>query len=148
MILYDGVAARRDAPFHVQVKLTDLPAVTPNDYVRIGGAVIRVFRGETTLKFGDSVSFTLWVCDRGKEPTGPPYVYFEDLIGMGNVEAYLDGKPPDCDVVGYEFTVLREPSEKPTLTVGDLHDVPARFGHSARASNCRAARKWWQFWKS
>jgi len=120
MILYDRVGARRDARFHVQVKLTDLPAAPTNDYVRIGGAVIRVFRGETTLKFGDSVSFTLWVCSRGKEPTGPAYVYFEDLIGMGNVEAYLTGKPPDCDVVGYEFILLREPSEKPTLTAEDL----------------------------
>ena len=131
-MLYDRIAARRNAPFHVQVELTDLPTDPPENYVRIGGAVVRVFRSDGTLNFGDSVSFEVWVCSRGKEPTGPRYVYHQDLVGMGHVEAYLDGKPPDCGFVGYEYTLVPGPSEQPTLTLGELN----------------AARKWWQFWKS
>ena len=117
MILYDRVGARRDAPFHVQVKLTDLPAVSPEDYVRIGGVVVRVFRGSMILKLGDSLSFVVWVCSKGREPTGPPYVYHQDVVGMGHIEAYLGGKPPDCVLVVYEFTMMTEPSDEPKLTI-------------------------------
>ena len=136
MFRYDPAAARREAPIHVQVKLTDLPATDPDGFARVGGEVVRVFRGETALRHGASIEFRLWMCRRGREPTGPAYAYYEDLVAKGYMEAYLEGSPPDCRLVAYEFCLLSEPSDDPRLRVDDLdRSLPV-------------PKKWWQFWRS
>jgi hypothetical protein len=158
MIFYDKMSARRNATLHIQIRLTDVPATPPEDYARIGGAVVRVFHAEIPLEFEAPVSFVVWVCSKGKEPTGPAYVYHENLLHMGYVEAFLNGKPPNYHLVGYEFTLIGEPSDEPMLTVGEPSDVLRREAAEDMLSRPRplavsgqrpaAAKKWWQVWKS
>jgi hypothetical protein len=158
MIGYDRVAARRNARFHVQIKLTGLPEIPPEHPVQLRGDVARVFRGADTLKPGDPISFTVWVCSRGLEPTGPPFVMHDALLRFGILEAFLDGEPPDCELVGYEFEVVADFSEHPVLPLKEPDRVftPAPrveprkdLQQASRRDPSKAVkpRNWWQFWK-
>lgn len=74
-----SLAARRSAPFHIQLELDKKQSV-PRDRgkTRIQGRAIRVFRSDGPLAIGDRIGFDLWVCREGDEPTGPAYIYFDE----------------------------------------------------------------------
>jgi hypothetical protein len=145
-MLYDTAKARRNAPFHVQIKLVNLPATRPepSDEIRIGGLVVQIFHGDPFLQVGNFVSFAIWVCRSGDEPTGPAYAYYDDLVRMGHVEVYLQGQPPDCDLVGYEYLLIAAPSLDPQLPkdAGDFAPISQLQAHSRSSGP-----SWWQFWK-
>jgi len=142
-ILYNIAAARRAAPIHVQVELTALPEAIPDlAEITMAGSVVAVFRGPSNLQVGSSVSFPIWVCHPGSEPTGPPFVYRDDLTRLRYVEAYLSGEPPNCRLVGYECQLISTSSLYPQLPLG-LEDIertvvgydhdPSRLTHGREA---------------
>jgi hypothetical protein len=51
------------------------------------------------------------------------------------MELFLNGAPPDCEVVPDGWALLSESSEKPVMRDGS--DVVAVGGRT---------RRWWQFW--
>lgn len=125
MIIYDVAQVRRQAPLHVQIELSKAPWPEFNGTkrpgspeVRIGGAIVRVFRDASLVSVGDRVWFPIWICQRGDEPTGPAYLYEEDLRRKRYIEAYLHGDPPACELVGYECLLLEAPSLEPRLQEG------------------------------
>ena len=75
----------------------------PNLEVDIEGSVARVFRGQALLQPGAPVSFPIWVVRRGREPTGPAFVYHDVLVAAGHMEAYLEGTPGGTDWRRNEF---------------------------------------------
>jgi hypothetical protein len=141
---------RQTAPFHVQLELEkthDVPRVP--SVTRVQGRAIRVFRTDGRLAAGDHIAFGLWVCREGDEPTGPAYIYYDEFMRAIHMEAYLHGNPPECELAAYEFSVIDAPSEQPTLTVGELEELLARFGKpGAPTPRTPKARRWWQFWKT
>ena|SRR5882724_6765289 len=112
------------ALYHVQLQLErkSEPSRVPSEIV-LQGRVVRVFRGDGRLGPGDRVAFKLWVCQPGDEPTGPAFIYYGPFMQATHVEAYLHGKPPDCELAGYEFAVISAPSEQPSMTVGQLQEL-------------------------
>jgi hypothetical protein len=72
---------RQTAPFHVQLELEK-----PESHDSLGGDVqvrgraVRLFRTDGRLTLGDRVGFEVFACNPGDEPTGPAYIYFDDLI--------------------------------------------------------------------
>jgi hypothetical protein len=86
------LAARLTAPFHIQMAL-DTRAVE-RGRAQIAGKVVRVFRTDGRLAEGSGVSFEIWVCRPGDEPTGPADIYDDALAKAGFIEAYLRGTPP------------------------------------------------------
>ena len=135
--------ARRNAPFHVQLQLTRVPAACPNRKVEIEGRVVRTFRGEAHLRPGALVSFSLWVVRRGGEPTGPAFVYHDALVEASHMEVYLEGTPPQCRVAAYEFTLLHTPTAVPRMSDDDLERLEAMHRSGARFRRAR----WWEIWK-
>ena len=116
------VRARREAPLHVQLRLTGVPTQCPKpaDEVPIEGCVVQVFRGQGFVEPGATIRFPLWICTKGDEPTGPAYVYHDALLAASHIEAYLYGTPPECQVAVYEFVLLEAASQHPMLSVNDL----------------------------
>jgi hypothetical protein len=163
--LEGSIAARRRAPLHVQIELAPFPPNlrTPLK-VEIKGQVVRVFRGEGLIKLGDSVSFDLWVCVEGDEPTGPAYVYYKNLITASHVEAYLSGTPPKCVLEVYEFTLLDGPTLEPKMSVEELVELMQSWREESESTvgplrsdglpesmdsipeYSSKRKRWWQFW--
>jgi hypothetical protein len=144
-MLYDVAEARREAPIHVQIELTDLPTPIPElREIKLTGFVVTVFRGSSLLQIGSVVSFPIWICPRGKEPTGPAFVYRDVLMRLGYVEAYLSGEPPDCRLVGYECRLISTPSLHPQLPV-ELEEADRATEMRERSEVARPT--WWQFWR-
>ena len=125
MIPFEGrVKWRMTAPYHVQLQLErkSAPSRVPSEMV-VQGHVVRVFRGDGLVAPGDLVAFRLWICQPGDEPTGPAFIYYEPFMHATHIEAYLHGTPPDCKLAGYEFEVIRAPSDKPIMSVGQLQEL-------------------------
>ena len=122
MPLEASIRARHEAPLHVQLRLTRIPAQcpVPADEVSLEGQVVTVFRGHELLAPGARVTFSLWVCNEGDEPTGPAFVHYVELAEATHIEVYLYGTPPDCTVAAYEFVLLKGSSQVPTLSPADL----------------------------
>jgi hypothetical protein len=141
--------ARQTAPFHVQLELEqshDIQSVAGD--IQVQGRAVRVFRTDGRLEVGTRVAFALWVCDPRDEPTGPAYIYFDDFRTAKYMEAYLYGDPPGCKLAGYEFSVIRAPSEQPTLTPRELEELSGQFGNSrAVLPKVPKAGRWWHFWR-
>ena len=137
---------RRTAPFHLQVQLeTDSESLR---HILVHGHVVRVFRSDGRIVLGDRIAFRLWVCERGKEPTGEAYVYRDEFGRSTHMELYLHGSPPKWEIVGYEFMLLDSPSESPHMTLRDLEESGARLGEAEKNSpQAPKAPKWWQFWR-
>ncbi len=140
---------RRTAPFHVQLELEK-----PEDIQRVAGEIqvqgraVRVFRTDGRLAVGDRFAFPLWVCRAGDEPTGPAYIYYDDFMTASYLEAYLCGNPPEVLLAAYEFSVIRAPSEEPTLTPRELEELLEQFANNRTApARILKATKRWQFWK-
>jgi len=143
---------RKTAPFHVQLELEKGSGrlTVPGNFT-VRGGVVRVFRSDGRIAPGDHVAFGLWVCRAGQEPTGPAYVYEDDLMRASHVEAYLYGTPPDCELAAYEFTLLEVPSDEPKMSIGDLEELLSRFDGLKTINTADAkchAGKWWEFWKA
>ena|SRR5688572_16088346 len=101
------LAARREAPFHIQMAVEARSVVRGE--AQIAGKVVRVFRTDGRLEEGDGITWAIWVCRPGDEPTGPAYIYDDDLARASFIEAYLRGTPPACDLAAYEFTLSMPP---------------------------------------
>jgi hypothetical protein len=148
------VAARRNAPFHVQLELAKLPAQPrPGKEVQIEGRVVRVFRGGAALQLGALMVFPLWVCESGEEPTGPAYVYYKDLVAASHMEVYLYGTPPRCRLAAYEYVLLKEPSLDARMSVEELLEIMKGWKTSSTEPPARGSqpmqetKRWWQFWR-
>ena len=149
MGLEGRIYSRKTAPFHVQLELDKrqgvprVPSIT-----RVQGRAIRVFRTNGRVAVGDHTAFALYVCRPGDEPTGPAYIYFDELMRATHIEVYLNGTPPECELAAYEFSVIDAPSEQPYLTVGELESLPSRCKQlevdKGRASKAKSR---WRFWK-
>ncbi len=76
---------RKTAPYHLQLEL-DQKAIQLElakeyqhwDGSRIECRVVRLFRSNKGLTIDDRVSFRIFVCEPGLEPTGPAYIYKKD----------------------------------------------------------------------
>jgi hypothetical protein len=140
------LAARREAPFHVQLELATLPAkLLMPSVVQIEGRVVRVFRGDALIEPGASVSFALWVSQKGDEPTGPAYVYYNHLVAASHMEAYLYGTPPHCRLAAYEFMLLDRPSLDARMSVQELEDLMEPL--PGESGPRRKTKRWWQIWR-
>ena len=143
VVLGASLLARREAPLHLQLQLTRIPVhcPSPGDVVSIEGRVVRIFRGQALVETGADLSFPLWVCEEGDEPTGPAYVHHEALVAATHMEVYLYGRPPDCHLAGYEYVLLQGPTTDPTMSVNDLEK------RLPRPSGRRDGARWWELWK-
>ena len=142
------LSARRSAPFHVQLELATLPTPRMPTRVHIEGRVVRIFRGDASLQLGAHVSFPLWICERGDEPTGPAYVYYKELSSASHMEAYLYGTPSQCDLAAYEFVLLDRASSEASMGVQDLEKLLEPEGLINSLSESRAPQtKWYQIWR-
>ena len=124
---------RQTAPFHGQLELEkseDFDALLGER--RIYGRTVRVFRSDGRVSVGDRLGFALWVCHPGDIPTGPAFIFFDDLKPARYMEAYLYGDPPECELAAYEFTVIRTPSDEPTLTPRQLEELLEELRHGRR----------------
>jgi len=130
--------ARREAPLHLQLELTSVPARCPEDVVPILGRIVSVFRGQALAAPGAMVEFPIWVCSRDKEPTGPACVYFDSLQAATHIELFLFGTPPQCKLAAYEYELIGAPSATPVLSATDLE--------SSDREDSAERRKWWHLW--
>src|SRR3954452_13496357 len=118
---------RRAAPFHIHIEiLKDSTQPREPTEVEIHGRAVRIFRTDGRLKSGDNISFYLWVCRPGDEPTGPAYIYYDDFIQATHIEVYLHENPPRCELD--EFTVLHGASDEPVMSVAQLENEVRRIG--------------------
>jgi hypothetical protein len=90
---------------------------------QIAGKVVRAFRTDGRLAEGSRVSFEIWVCRPGDEPTGPAYIYADALAKAFFIEAYLHGTPPACELAAYEFTSVEAPTDQPVLNPAELEEL-------------------------
>lgn len=113
--------ARADAPFHVQVAISDvaLPEATPSSCL-VSGEVVRIFRGTVhALAVGDKVMFPI-SCSRAGDrvPIGGVLWTNADALAEARfIEAYLTGSKPSFDVALYQSQIIDAPSETPQLPV-------------------------------
>ena len=112
------ILARTNAPYHVQLQLDEKPRSLGKGHIL--GRVIRVFRSDGRLTVGQNVSFKIWVCQPGDEPTGPAFVHYEPLMQASHLEIYLFGTPPKCELGAYEFELLNAPTDEPVMTIAQL----------------------------
>jgi hypothetical protein len=115
--------------------------------ISVRGAVVRVFKSDGRLRCGEGVGFHIWVCQPGDEPTGPAFVYYEQLLQASHVEVYLHGSPPNCELAAYEFALISAPSDQPSMTVAQLQELT----HSPIKTNSGMSQhtgSWWRrfFW--
>ena len=147
-ILFEGrLAARREAPFHVQMSVE--PRVVATGEAQIAGKVVRVFRTDGRLRDGDDIVWPIWVCRRGDEPTGPAFIHVDDLARASFIEVYLRGTPPACELAAYEFTLIDAPTEQPLLSPSELEELLKDLAqhHQGVTRPARNRVRWWQFWK-
>lgn len=110
--------ARRLAPLHVQVDVTEVPRELPVlGAVRISARVARIFRGRHLLRLGDEVSFEISVCKRMADiPTnGTWWIQAEALARAQFMEVFLEGTPPSCQVALWQSTIIDAPSARPRM---------------------------------
>jgi hypothetical protein len=141
------LAVRRSAPFHLQMAL-ETRAVERRE-AQIVAKVVRVFRTDGRVVEGSSVTFRIWVCEPGDEPTGPAYIYNDDLMKAFFMEAYLRGTPPACELAAYEFTLIDAPTDEPVLNPSQLEELledPSPYQQVVEPTISKPV-KWWQFWK-
>lgn len=111
--------ARADAPFHVQVAISDvaLPEATPSSCI-VSGEVVRIFRGAAgAIAVGDKIEFPISCSRKGdRVPIGGVLWTNADALADARfVEAYLIGSKPSFDVALYQSQIIAAPSETPQL---------------------------------
>jgi hypothetical protein len=118
MPLETYLRARRSAPLHVQVDVTEVPRELPAlGVVRISARIARIFRGRHLLRLGDDVSFEISVCERMTDiPTGGTWWIQADALARAQfMEVFLDGTPPGCQVALWQSTIIDAPSARPRM---------------------------------
>jgi len=137
--------ARREAPYHVQIEIGELPPeIKTPSAVPIMGQAVRVFKSDGKLKVGERVNFTVRVFrETDLVPPGSAYLLEDALRHAAYMEAFLNGPPPQFDLVLDERTLLDAPTAEPVMSSTELggHGETARENAPARSS------KWWEFWK-
>ena len=110
--------ARRDAEFHVQVELTEVPSTadTPCE-ISVCAKVVQIFRARRPLHLGDAVKFSVAVNRPGDEmPAGGTlWIDYDNLASHRFMEVFLDGDPPDCRVALWQYQLLDSASEEPKM---------------------------------
>ena len=108
--------ARRDAEFHVQVKIRHVQSnvATPGQ-ARVDAEVIRIFRGQHALKLGDAVRFVVSVLTGNENFKDVPFggtiwTNYNDLQAAKYLEVFLDGLPPECAVALWQLVIIDSPS--------------------------------------
>ena len=126
---FGHLRARLVAPFHVQVRLTPPPTVVRTPAcISVAGHVVRVFRGRALLRVGDEVRFSLHVCRPGDERSlGVSYMQCDTLLRATHLEVYLNGAPPDCELVLGECIVIGGPTCFARLRASRLSYLMARL---------------------
>ena len=118
--------AREQAPFHLQMTLGS--RTNHRGESELVGTVVRVFRTDGRLLEGDEVSFPIYICRPGDEPTGLAYIYEDALARAAFVEAYLFGTPPSCQLAAYEFMLINGPTDQPVMNVEELEQLVRYVG--------------------
>jgi hypothetical protein len=119
---HSHLGARLRARFHVQVQITDreaepgTPAAVP-----VKGRVVRVFRSDGALNVGDEVLFSVHVRRKGDDIwPGPSFMLYETFANANHMELFLDGNPPQCEVLLDECIALDGPTRRPRLRASRL----------------------------
>jgi hypothetical protein len=113
--------ARADAPFHVQVAISDVavPEATPSTCL-VSGEVVRIFRDTAgALSVGDKIAFPV-SCSRAGDRVpigGVLWTNADALAAARFIEAYLIGSEPSFDVALYQSRIIDAPSDAPQLPV-------------------------------
>ena len=134
---------RMTATYHVQIHLDQKTHLTVPGIVSLQGKVVRVFRSDGQLKYGDRVGFNIWVCQPGDEPTGPAFVYYENFMQASHVEVYLHGKPPNCELAAYELALISAPTDQASMTVAQLQEL-AHAPVRTESHYVQQTKSWWQ----
>ncbi len=130
---------RAAARFHLQIELGERPGKhVSTGPALVRGRVLRIFRGDSSIRPGDPLSFDLNVCSPGETPPpGSAHVSYDALLHARHMEVFLNGTPPRCDLVEDGWAVLSETSEGPVLSEqADEAEAPQP-----------SRRNWWQFWR-
>lgn len=115
------LTARNQAPFHLQMTLE--PRLNEWGESELAGKVVRVFRTDGRIAEGDQISFGIYICRPGDEPTGAAYIYEEAVARAVFVEAYLFGTPPSCQLAAYEFMLIDAPTDQPMMNSEELEQL-------------------------
>ena len=111
--------ARRNAVYHVQVELIGpLPMIDTPGKVKVKAQVATVFRGSTSLKVGDQVTFEIAVTRKTDHPDSLPYggqiwTDFDKLEAARFMEVFLNGEPPDCEVALWQSKLINSVTTSP-----------------------------------
>jgi hypothetical protein len=142
--LTERLEARRLAPFHVQVELEPWrPLRSKSGLIPIAGRVSRIFKGQGMISVGDRVTLSVKVCRVGEEmPPGAAYLLEDDLRHATYIEVYLDGTPPQYQIVLDECAILAGPLDDAQMTDASVETL-LETGPSAPRPR---ARRWWRFW--
>jgi hypothetical protein len=123
--LISHLAARLRARMHVQVELTLIPSdfQTPAA-VPVGGNVVRIFRGPSTLTVGRHVQFSVYVARHLDDIwPGPSFVPYDRFCAARLMEVFLNGSLPVCQVALDEHLILDAPTTTPQLRASRLEYV-------------------------
>jgi hypothetical protein len=96
---------RDRARFHLQVEVLSVQERVPlldckPFNVSVKARVVRILRGDESLRVGDAVMFTLTVAQEGKSGNSivPKSIRYSKLLEAGFLEVFLNGQPPNCHV--------------------------------------------------
>lgn len=131
-----SIQSQRDrARFHLQVELLSVQDKTgkPKNIpfkASVRARVVRLFRGDRSLRSGDTVMFNVTVIDSHRSPDEPipksevfVMEYSKLLQPETMLEVFLDGQPPACHVpAAGELRTLTRPSE--TYFANVIHFKP------------------------
>lgn len=112
--------ARDAATYQVQVELLDVPRGFAQRYgnLAIKGRVVRIFKGDSRLKIGDRVEFSVAVIvDPECLVDGGLALPYDELLRARYLEVCLNGVPPRCDTVIDLYDIVPEPTDSPRIAV-------------------------------
>ena len=119
--------ARRRARFHAQLEIEEVSEKGPGPgwagIALVRGRVRQIFRGQESLRLGDSAHFEVWVYSVGDKglPRGNEIGVERDSVAAHkHVEVFLNGDPPACRLVGTGFKAIDAPSRRPHLFMPSL----------------------------
>ncbi len=117
--------ARRNAPYHLQVAISDVapPAETPG-YCRVTGKIVTLFRDRTgKFALGQTIEFLLACMRKSDEPLigGTIYTYLDSLAQAKYIEAYLTEQDRRLEVARSQSLIIEAPSSAPLLPVVQGH---------------------------
>ena len=138
------VEARRQARYHVQVELAHAGVVKTPAHVPVTGHVRRIFRGDDRLGLGDEVHFKVAVCRPGDSlpPGAGPWRHLRDFEAAKYMEVFLDGTPPECQVVLGQCFVIAAPLDTPSMPAPTEEEVAAAWAAFDRQEPLPDGTEW------